>query len=834
MAEEKPIARESKLLRLTNSLTFKTLMPILVIILLVVSIFGIYISGKTKNSSKEFLIQNVLMPEFEQLAKEKNNDFDRIKSLTEFTAKEIENRINISKNRSDEETEKLFGKYVSIKPDGSYRSERDESRGRFQMAAFHNNLMVIDSREKGIFADAFLYFDPFGQSQMPFVYTTYFATKNSIWQYGFPDWALTSAANETFDQYGWFYGADPEHDPSRQQVWTDMYYDDFQKQWMISSLMPIYDGVEFLGIVGQDFILQKIIEITKQSKVGETGMLFFIDNLGNIVAHPDTESLIGKKGANDEILSLKTIPDEALSKALQNLSDESGFKYTEEKDRRIVMYFPLESVHWKMIYIVNEEEFLKIATQTNKQYLTSFALFSLFVIVLIVLIINYMVARPIKRLTEATEEISKGNLDKKIGISSNDEIGVLAYTFNQMTQDIKKSRDELENYGKNLEKKVEERTKELESKNEELEKFDKIFQNTLDGIVVADAETGIILDCNPAACELVGRKKSELIGKHQSILHPKKVKGEDSNTFQDHLHEKEGKVLETKVITKDGKIKDVAIKANVFEFGGKKLIHGVFRDITDKKDYEDRIVRINKRLEEANQKLKNLDQQKDEFISLSAHELKTPLTSIRGFAQLMNNDAILKNKEKSKHFLSLIDENTQRLYNLIVDLVDSSRISLGKLKLNIEDVDVYKLYNDIKENMSPAIKEKGLTGEFFIEKGLPKIKADSERIMQVIRNLITNSIKFTGKGTISLKVYKKGKLVQFEVKDTGQGIPKENKKFLFSKFYQVDSSMTRKVGGSGLGLSICKGLVESMGGKIWFTSEEGKGSTFYFTMPIAK
>ena len=136
--------------------------------------------------------------------------------------------------------------------------------------------------------------------------------------------------------------------------------------------------------------------------------------------------------------------------------------------------------------------------------------------------------------------------------------------------------------------------------------------------------------------------------------------------------------------------------------------------------------------------------------------------------------------------------------------------------------------------MSYAITNKGLITDFNIESKLPMIQADYERVMQVLRNLLSNSIKFTESGLISLNVCREGDFVKFIVKDTGQGIPKENYEYIFSRFYQVDSSATRKVGGSGLGLSICKGLVENMGGKIWFESELGKGSTFYFTIPIKK
>ena len=146
---------------------------------------------------------------------------------------------------------------------------------------------------------------------------------------------------------------------------------------------------------------------------------------------------------------------------------------------------------------------------------------------------------------------------------------------------------------------------------------------------------------------------------------------------------------------------------------------------------------------------------------------------------------------------------------------------------------VKNLFKDIKTNMGPIIKEKGLKSEFNIA-GHLFIDADSERVLQILRNLIINAVHFTDKGIITVSAKKKGEYVLFSVADTGEGIPKEARKKIFTKFYQADSSLTRKVGGSGLGLSISQGLVGLMHGKIWFDSVEGKGTTFYFTIPIAK
>ena len=333
------------------------------------------------------------------------------------------------------------------------------------------------------------------------------------------------------------------------------------------------------------------------------------------------------------------------------------------------------------------------------------------VVAVTIILLKYFILTPLGNITLGIRELKDGKLNTQLSIARKDEIGELAVVFNQMTKELKKSAEKLENYNKDLEKKVGDRTSELEKRDTQL-------------------------------------------------------------------------------------------------------------------------VLINKRLEEANVKLKGLDMQKDEFISLVAHELKTPLTSIQGFAQVLLEKDLWGDSE-NKHYLEMIAKNTDRLYTLVTDIVDSSRINLGKLKFNIDVYDVYKIFNDVKEDMSLTISKKGFTPEFVIEDRLPNVKADFERTMQVLHNLISNSIKFTIKGTISLHVIREGEFIKFIVKDTGQGIPDENKSALFSRFYQVDSELTRKVGGSGLGLSICKGLVEGMGGKIGFESESGKGSTFYFTLPIA-
>ncbi|MEM5879075.1 MAG: ATP-binding protein [Candidatus Aenigmatarchaeota archaeon] len=230
--------------------------------------------------------------------------------------------------------------------------------------------------------------------------------------------------------------------------------------------------------------------------------------------------------------------------------------------------------------------------------------------------------------------------------------------------------------------------------------------------------------------------------------------------------------------------------------------------------------------------LKKLDLEKDRFISIAAHELKTPMTAISGFAQLLKNEAIINDKEKRVKYLKIIEDEIKRLSVLVTDVLDLSRIDLGTMKISIEEANIKEILNEIKESMQELAKQKGLYLEVKVDEKASKIFTDIEKLKRILINLVGNSIKYTEKGGITVEAVKEKEYVRFCVIDTGIGIPKEHFDKIFTRFYQVASPYTRKVGGSGLGLSICKELVELLGGKIWFESEVGKGSKFYFTLPI--
>jgi two-component system phosphate regulon sensor histidine kinase PhoR len=250
-------------------------------------------------------------------------------------------------------------------------------------------------------------------------------------------------------------------------------------------------------------------------------------------------------------------------------------------------------------------------------------------------------------------------------------------------------------------------------------------------------------------------------------------------------------------------------------------------DETNKK-----LLEAQKKLKKSFRELKKLDVEKDRFISIAAHELKTPMTAISGFAQLLKNEKIIEDKERREKYLKIIEEEIKRLAKLVTDVLDLSRIDLGTIKVFIEEVNVKEILNEVKDEMEEWAKEKGLYLNTKIDEKVSTIFTDREKLKRILVNLVSNGIKYTEKGGVTIEAVKEKDKVRFCVCDTGIGIPKEHFKKIFTRFYQVASPHTRKVTGSGLGLSICKELVELLGGRIWFESKLGKGSKFYFTLPI--
>lgn len=233
------------------------------------------------------------------------------------------------------------------------------------------------------------------------------------------------------------------------------------------------------------------------------------------------------------------------------------------------------------------------------------------------------------------------------------------------------------------------------------------------------------------------------------------------------------------------------------------------------------------------EKLKGDDKLKEEFASMVSHELKSPLTPVTGYCDMLLEPNLLGSLNSEQiESVNIIKNNTKRLEKLIGDVLDAQKLDLNQMKFAKNDFSISTFFATVKNDLSTFMKTKNIVLSIHFDSD-DTIKGDETRLRQVIDNLVKNAVDFVPQddGKIWIGVKKDDDVFLFYVRDNGIGISLENQKNMFKKFFQVNTSMTRKHGGTGLGLVVCKGIVENMGGKIWVESDLGKGTIFYFTLP---
>jgi signal transduction histidine kinase len=235
---------------------------------------------------------------------------------------------------------------------------------------------------------------------------------------------------------------------------------------------------------------------------------------------------------------------------------------------------------------------------------------------------------------------------------------------------------------------------------------------------------------------------------------------------------------------------------------------------------------------------------KSEFVSFVAHELKNPMTSIKGYTELLSAGAVGPINEMQTNFLQTIRSNVERMSTLVSDLNDNSKIEAGRLRLDYKAVDLSEVVDEVVRSTTRQTEEKKQEIELQVPESLPKVWSDQTRVSQVLTNIVSNAHKYTPEeGTIVVGAEVSAnqwdpegaaQVVHIWVKDDGIGISAEDQQKIFSKFFRSDDSKAREAPGTGLGLNITKSLVEMQGGKIWFESEFREGTTFHFTIPVAE
>ncbi len=448
-----------------------------------------------------------------------------------------------------------------------------------------------------------------------------------------------------------------------------------------------------------------------------------------------------------------------------------------------------------------------------------------------------IVITPLSRLLEVIKYIiSRKTFEKHIEPAGRDEIGELATVFNTMTDELhqyylelQKTTDELKNevlqrmvvekelvrHRHNLEDMVQERTEELHKSEK---RFRLLFENAKDAIVWANPGTGNIIHCNKAAEELFERPRQELVGAHQTLLHPPEKAQHYADVFKNDVVIKGGISEDIEIVTKSGQVRQVHLMSSLTEVSGEPIIQGIFRDITERK--------------QAEQHLREAMEFKSKLTSVVSHELRTPLAAIKASINLVMDEWAGVLGDQQKDFLTTAQRNVERLNRLINDVLDFQQLESGSMKFHPQENNLNEVVAKIHELMLPLSQRKGLEFSLKLDPNLPAVQFDRDRIFQMMENLVDNAIKFTDKGQILISTACLDDCVQVSVRDSGIGIPGEDIPKLFHSFEQLDRAWGRKTGGTGLGLAICWEIVQNHKGNIWAESEgDQKGSLFIFTLP---
>ncbi len=372
-------------------------------------------------------------------------------------------------------------------------------------------------------------------------------------------------------------------------------------------------------------------------------------------------------------------------------------------------------------------------------------------------------------------------------------------------------------------------------------KFRTIFENTGGAVFIADVKTGAILECNQSAERLLGRPRTEIIGMHQSKLHPRGKAQEYKGKFADHVRKGHVVDYEGEAQHKDGRRIPVYIAGQTVKLGGKEVIVGLFMDITERKRAEEELEQFNRQLEASIERANHLAQEatmadlaKSQFLANMSHEIRTPMNAIIGFSQILEEEELT---DEQKHHVNIIRDSAAHLLKLLNDILDFSKIEADELDIEIVECALQKLFAVVESLMRPLAIEKGLAFEILQCSELPaQIRTDPVRLRQCLVNLVNNAIKFTEEGhvyvNVSLQEIDNEPYICFAVEDTGIGVPADKQELIFDEFIQIDESTTRRYNnGTGLGLAITKKLAHLLGGEATLTSEAGKGSIFSLTIP---
>lgn len=437
-------------------------------------------------------------------------------------------------------------------------------------------------------------------------------------------------------------------------------------------------------------------------------------------------------------------------------------------------------------------------TQNDAQRTLSLAFFLALVVAVATILIftRFFILQPVDTLIKTVQKFGAGDLAARANIRTRDELEFLGNSFNKMAENLTA-------YAANLER--------AKSKD------DAILESIGDGIIVVDSKAKIIR-MNSVAERMLSLNQEEVTGKRLFDVFP--IEDDKGKLVREEDHPMNiafaaGIISGTFYYVRRDKTKfPVAVTVAPVVLEGETIgAIEVFRDITREKE---------------------IDKAKTEFVSLASHQLRTPLSTVSWYAEMLLAGDAGKLNETQKKYLEEVYGSNRRMVELVNALLNVSRLELGTFMIEPEPTDIVRLVRSAIDEQKPQIDEKRIKLSLVFEENIPLMQVDPKLLRMVFQNLLSNAVKYTpeaGKIEFSISLNNKENVL-IKVSDTGYGIPKKQQDQIFTKLFRADNVREKSTEGTGLGLYIVKSIVEHSGGKIWFESEENKGTTFYAMLPL--
>ncbi|MFA7706621.1 MAG: ATP-binding protein, partial [Candidatus Omnitrophota bacterium] len=636
---------------------------------------------------------------------------------------------------------------------------------------------------------------------------------------------LVAASGKTTDFYQadepWWQSAFAE---GKSEIFIgDIEFDESSNTSGMTFALPIKDDAgRVIGIAKAVIDIQLLFSFLKDFKFGHTGYAALVNKDGYIVVYKGIKPLTRKfmPGNNFKEILRSKIPGIIIDK-----SAISPHKIFSAFTKINYPFFLKRGLAWWVFVGQDSEEAFWPLYRLILQALGLTA-FLLVLVPLLGFIFGSKIALPIEKLKEASDRITKGDLDYPIRVKTGDELEKLANSLQVMSLSIK------EREGLLIAQKA---------------YSQGIVASMVDALFVLNPDARL-KSVNKSTLDLLGYKEDELIGQ---LVNKIFLQGEEElqQCFQNIIDKGAAYNISLTFITKEGKKIPVDLSGAVMRERGEiigivgvardmRQIAEVISDLENKKkkleEHDSNLIRMQRAMLHIMDDLQEVSRARAQFIGMVSHELRTPLTAIKeGVAVVLDKITGSINKEQQK-YLEIAVKNVDRLGRLINGVLDFQALESGKMKFKIEENDINEAVKEIQRTILPLTKKNNLDFVCQLDENLPRIKFDYDKIIQVLTNLVNNALKFTERGGIAITTGKGNNFIQVTVQDTGPGIKEEDMQKLFQEFVQLQ----RRVGGTGLGLSICKKIIEAHRGKIWAESppagggESGKGTAFHFTLPI--